>query len=555
MRKAEAVGNTFPNWILEKWQGIINVLAETLGVSAVLITQLENEYLNVLVSCHSDSNPYSSGMKVKWQGRYCEDVVNTKKELLVSNALKDRNWDSNPDLEHGMIAYFGLPLNFPDGQLFGTFCVFNSRERAFTLTEEKLMLQFKNVIEEDLTLLQLSDLKPNDLVKMVEAERLQLANEKILLQRAIGNADVFVEFKSQFLQNISYEIKTPLNSILGFSKMLNKPQLTDEKRKSFTSIIINSSNLLQTKLENILTIAMLDAKQEKVTIQPTCINSIILDLLSVYKTQAASKKLALYVEKPLSDNQSEIFTDKSKVIQILNNLISNSLKFTHEGYVEFGYTLKDNELEFYVKDTGVGINSEMQGKIFERFLSIETGVPNQYSGTGFGLSISKGLVEFLGGRFWLQSEPGKGSIFFFTLPYKHVREIEKANVFTKPNLRVKTVLVAEDEEFNFQYLQELLMEMDFNIIHAKDGKIAVEICKSNSNIDLILMDLKMPIMDGNEAALLIKEFRPELPIIAQSAYTLNQYLGLYSNNPFDDFLLKPINDGEFKQKLIKYLDS
>jgi len=234
-------------------------------------------------------------------------------------------------------------------------------------------------------------------------------------------------------------------------------------------------------------------------------------------------------------------------------LLTNALKFTHEGFIEFGYNLKDNELEFYVKDSGIGIKPELHDKIFERFRQADKSIQMNYGGTGLGLSISKGFVKLLGGKIWVQSELEKGSTFYFTIPYKPVNEIDKTITPTKQNENFKTILVAEDEEYNFLFIEELLIDMDLKLIHAKDGKETVEICKTNSKIDLILMDIKMPIMDGHEAAKIIKKQKPELPIIAQSAYALEHERAKYEGI-FDDYLTKPINENDLKQMVMKYFD-
>jgi len=381
-------------------------------------------------------------------------------------------------------------------------------------------------------------------------ERILIENE---LQIAKEKAEESDRLKTAFLQNMSHEIRTPLNAISGFSGMLNKPELSEEKRKSFVSIIQNSSNQLLSIVTDILTISSIETKQEKPNISKVCINDVIVDLLSVFKQQSINQNISLYAKKELTDIQSEIFTDKTKITQIITNLLTNALKFTHEGFIEFGYNLKDNELEFYVKDSGIGIKPELHDKIFARFRQADKSIQMNYGGTGLGLSISKGFVKLLGGKIWVQSELEKGSTFYFTIPYKPVNEIDKTTTPTKQNENFRTVLVAEDEEYNFLFIEELLIDMDLKLIHAKDGKETVEICKTNSKIDLILMDIKMPIMDGHEAAKIIKKQKPELPIIAQSAYALEHERAKYEGI-FDDYLTKPINENDLKQMVMKYFD-
>ncbi len=368
--------------------------------------------------------------------------------------------------------------------------------------------------------------------------------------------------KTSFLQNMSHEIRTPMNAIIGFSKMLANPDLLPEKRKSFTSIIVNSTNQLLTIITDILTISSLETKQEKLNIESVCINTIIVDLLAMFKAQSFNQNISLYAKQLLTDKQSEIFTDKAKVTRILTNLINNALKFTHKGYIEFGYNLVEQhrgvalqrELQFYVKDSGIGIKSELHEKIFERFRQAELSISQNYGGTGLGLSIAKGFVDLLGGKIWVQSELELGSTFYFTIPFHAVNEIEKTYSPTKQSDFKTTILIAEDDEYNYLFIEEILLNMDFKLIHAKNGKEAIDICKLNPEINLILMDIKMPIMDGNTAAKLIKEFRPDLPIIAQTAYYYEQCKEIYGEMVFDEYITKPINDDELKQKLMKYID-
>ncbi len=392
----------------------------------------------------------------------------------------------------------------------------------------------------------------NDVTDKFKAEQnLLLINTELSIAKE--KAEEGDGLKTAFLQNMSHEIRTPLNAISGFSGMLNKPELSEEKRKSFVSIIQNSSKQLVSIVTDILTISALETKQEKQSVDKVCINSIIVDLLAIFKQQSQNQNISLYAKQQLSDKQSEIYTDKTKITQILTNLLTNALKFTHEGFIEFGYNLRDSELEFYVKDSGIGIKPEFHEKIFERFRQADKSINKLYGGTGLGLAISKAFVELLGGKIWVQSELEKGSTFYFTIPYKPVNEIDKTTTPIKQNENFRTVLVAEDEEYNFLFIEELLIDLDLKLIHAKDGQETVEIFKSNPKIDLILMDIKMPIMTGHEAAKIIKELKPDLPIVAQSAYALEHERAKYEGI-FDDYLTKPISENDLKEKVIKYID-
>jgi len=380
------------------------------------------------------------------------------------------------------------------------------------------------------------------------------------LLKAKEKAEESSRLKTAFLQNMTHEIRTPLNAICGFTGLLNEPDLSDEDRKSFISIIQNSSNQLLSIVSNILTISSLETKQEKPNISKVSINNVMVELLSIYKQQSINQNISLYAKKELTDIQSEIFTDKTKITQILTNLLTNALKFTHDGFIEFGYKLipepatSENPagvLQFYVKDTGIGINPELHEKIFERFLQADKSIQQNYGGTGLGLSISKGFVELLGGKIWVQSELTKGATFYFTIPYIPANDIHTSETPKKQIEEFKTVLVAENEDSNYLLIEQYLRKMNVKLIHAKDGKETVEICKANPQIDVVLIDIKMPIMPGDIAAQLIKEFRPDLPIIAQSGYALEHELDKY-NRIFDDYISKPIKENELREKLLKY---
>jgi PAS domain S-box-containing protein len=370
------------------------------------------------------------------------------------------------------------------------------------------------------------------------------------LIKAKEKAEESDRLKTSFLQNISHEIRTPLNAISGFAGIINKPGLSEEKRNSFVTIIQNSSKQLVSIVSDILTVSALETNQEKLKIDKVCINNIIVELLSIFKQQAQNQNISMYTKQQLNDKQSEIYTDKTKITQILSNLLSNALKFTHKGSIEFGYNLNAENLEFYVKDSGIGIKTEFHKKIFERFGQAEKSIEKLYGGTGLGLSISKGFVDLLGGRIWVQSELEKGSTFYFTIPYTPVNEIHINT--TIQNKNQKTVLVAEDEVYNFLYIEELLIDMDIQLIHAKDGQEAVDIFKANPTINLILMDIKMPVMDGYEAAKIIKDIKPDLPIVAQTAYGLEHERAKYQGI-FDDYLIKPISLIALVEKVRKYI--
>jgi len=390
-------------------------------------------------------------------------------------------------------------------------------------------------------------------------------NEIELLQ-AKQKAEESDLLKTEFLNNMSHEIRTPLNGILGFSKLLNTPDLQADKIKYYTDIIENSGKQLMQIIDDILEISRLETKQVKALKNEVCINNLLLQLFSIFDIKAKENKTPLYLKKALNDKQSTIYTDATKLNKILSNLIENALKFTSTGYIEIGYEIKMNseylvdepvesiELEIYIKDTGIGIEKQKQKLIFDRFSQVEKEISQKVGGLGLGLSIAKENAELLGGNIRLESEKDKGTTFFVTLPYTPV--FNDANIENTDNEKnTKYILIAEDEEINLLFIEELLTRSEFNIktIHAKNGKEAIDICKQNKKLNLVLMDLKMPIINGYEATKQIKEICPNLPIIAQTAYSTKSEKEKAIKAGCDDFISKPISKEIFIKLINKYL--
>jgi PAS domain S-box-containing protein len=223
--------------------------------------------------------------------------------------------------------------------------------------------------------------------------------------------------KTAFLHNVSHEIRTPMNAIIGFSSLLNEPDLTEPDRQQFTEIIFQSSNQLLSIINDIVDVANIESGQVKVNLKKTDLNFSLRSLDEQFSYSGKQFKIPINLSTGLPDEQAIIFTDNTKLIQIISNLINNSIKFTRQGDIDFGYTLKDNSLEFYVKDTGIGIPQDSIEKIFDRFYQVDRTVSRQFGGTGLGLSICKAYVQLLGGNISVTSSPGKGTSFVFTIPY------------------------------------------------------------------------------------------------------------------------------------------
>ena len=385
-------------------------------------------------------------------------------------------------------------------------------------------------------------------------EEYQQINEE--LNRSKIKAEESDQLKTAFLSNMSHEIRTPMNAILGFSQLLENPNVANEKKAKYIKTINDCGHQLMSIIDDLLDIAKIEANQIKIEIQPINLNEVLAQIHSILENKAKASNLEFNFSTGANDLQTNILTDGIRLRQILINLINNAIKFTPKGQVKFGYEIKENTIEFFVQDTGIGINKNQQQKVFERFVQVETELTKIVGGNGLGLSISKALVELLEGKIWLKSELGKGTTMFFTIPYKPSEKFVK-----QPQVVVKTinanrqytVLVAEDEVANYFYLEELLTELNIIPLHALNGQFAVDMVAKNPEIDLILMDIKMPVLDGYEASEEIRKFRPDIPIIAQTAY-LQLINGLKASDlGFDDFIFKPINPQILKEILQKYL--
>lgn len=392
-------------------------------------------------------------------------------------------------------------------------------------------------------------------IKEDVTEKKRLFEELIIAKNKAEESD---RLKTAFLHNISHEIRTPLNGITGFTQIVVNSNISDEKRAEYGKIIGDCSKQLISIVDDIISFSIIEAGQEKVNNTECSIDSILGYIKDQNTEQAITKNLSFTIFSELADKNISVFTDKTKLFQILNNLVSNALKFTSKGFIKVNCRLDNNFIVFSVADSGIGILPDMHKEIFKRFRQVETSNTRQFGGSGLGLSISKAYVELLGGKIWLESEINNGSTFFFTIPFNQVPEIDITenqidDAISFELSDTKILLIAEDEDSNFILLEELLSNTNIRILRAVNGVEAVEICKSRQNIDLILMDLKMPVMDGYEATKQIKGFSPNIPIIAQTAYTNVKD----RNKAFDcgcsDFISKPYKIERLLSKIRKQL--
>lgn len=373
-------------------------------------------------------------------------------------------------------------------------------------------------------------------------EKVKNFNELVIAKEKAEESD---RLKTAFLQNMSHEIRTPLNAICGFTDLLTDPNLSEEEKLTYISIIQNSSNQLLSIVSDILTISFIESKQETINETEVDINLILNELYEIFKVKAQSKKVEIFL-KPTQIKNFKVYSDHTKLIQILTNLLNNAIKFTEKGKIEIETKIEKNKLYFSIKDTGIGISEEAIEKIFLRFNQANDSISKNYGGNGLGLTITKSYVELLGGKISVNSKENIGSEFVFYIEFKPLDELSKELNETHYSER-KIVLVVEDEETNYYYIQQLFKFIDVELIRAKNGLEAVEICQNKSNFLMILMDLKMPVLNGYEATLKIRKILPDVPIIAHTAYALPQDIENSKKYNFNDYITKPVS----KNRLIE----
>ncbi len=373
------------------------------------------------------------------------------------------------------------------------------------------------------------------------------------LKLALKKVEESDNFKSSFLANLSHEIRTPLNGILGFSKLLNDSNIPSETRKQYISIINKRGRNLLKIINDIINISQIDAGQVEITNSVFNLNQLLNDLYKIFNSDTyGSKKVNIELKtiRSLSDSKSYILADPNRLEQILVNLIDNAFKYTMSGSVEFGYYIDKNQtLLFFVRDTGIGIPDEERDLVFNRFY--KAGRKNSTSGTGLGLPICKGLVELIGGQIWFDSVPHQGTTFYFTIPFIPTKSGNN-NYFSLASLgennlsfEGKVILVVEDDLNSYQIIEALLRDTKAKVIHSKNGEDAVEICKIIPDIDLVLMDMRLPFLSGYEATTQIKSIKPSLTIVAQTAYALSDDKANCFKAGCDDFIPKPIDPDDF----------
>lgn len=388
-------------------------------------------------------------------------------------------------------------------------------------------------------------------------------NQKFELVTAKIKAEESERLKSTFLENLSHEIRTPMNAIVGFTDLMLTTNLDENEKHEYLSIIYKSGKNLVSIIEDLLEMSKIDTNQIVPNYTDIDIEKCLIELYNTIKVDIPkSKKIDFYIIESNARLFYNIKVDEVKLKQIIINLVYNAIKFTETGYVAFGYEIiEEGEIdfiEFTIKDTGIGISKENQRTIFDRFKRVESDLTIEKGGLGLGLAITKAYVEMMDGRILIHPNQDKGTVFTFRIPLKYDKsnKIETNQVQTSaPNLHInnKTILIAEDDNINFLLIKKMFQITNYNLIRAANGKIAVDIVLENPDIDMVLMDLKMPVMNGYESFDKISLLRPKLPIIAQTAHASEEDKEKIYKKGFADYITKPINKTLLIEMVSKHL--
>ncbi|WP_157485525.1 PAS domain-containing sensor histidine kinase [Flavobacterium sp. ACAM 123] len=414
---------------------------------------------------------------------------------------------------------------------------------------------------QEMTERKLAKKKLQDLNTKLEIRNRELYESIIQIQKinteliyAKEKAEESDQLKSSFLANMSHEIRTPMNGILGFTELLKEPRLTGKEQQQYINVIEKSGNRMLNIINDIVSISKIESGQMNLSYKETSIKDQIESICTIFEKEAKEKNIELKINNTLIADDNLIHTDEEKVSAILSHLLSNALKFTADGFIEIGCFRNNNSITFYVEDSGIGIDSNKIDVIFERFRQVDDSLNRNYDGAGLGLYISKSYTELLGGKIWAENNIDKGAVFYFKIPIIKtdvpVKVIQGPLATIPYETQKLKILVAEDDSISLKFISKILKIFGENLLIARNGFEAVHLCKKNPDIDIILMDIQMPVMNGYEAIKKIREFNKDVIIITQSAFVFTDEAEKAIQVGGNGYISKPID----RKQLIDHIN-
>lgn len=532
------------------------IIEELHAVSHIPIYGVWNFYMNKGLTGGKILSGYEHGKQAAY---YASEIISGRdiSELPVKKGPSTYKFD------YKQLKEFGISKKqLPEGAVIinQPFDYITENRRTFIFIGVLLILLIITII----ILIRYNRLKQkriNDQQKYLA----EIRNSNEQLEEARKEAERANQLKTSFLANISHEIRTPLNAITGFSKLLVEGDTTTDSktRKKYVNLIKVNSQILLNLINDIIDLSKIETGQLILNYTDFDLNRLIDDLEELISNELKKKnksKIEVVVEKDIKEQNFFIRSDENRLRQVLINLIHNAIKYTYRGYIALGYKVKGEELLFYVKDTGIGVEDEDKNYIFDRFSQGNRVVKRQTEGTGIGLSLSREVIQRMKGKIWVESGSSKGAEFYFTIPLIDVADHKKNRVpgfgtkklSDKYNWSGKRILIVEDSPISYELLIKLLNLTKAEFLHEEDGQSAIDRIEKDPSIDLVLMDIQLPVMDGYTTTEKIKEIRPELPVVAQTANAMSDDRRKCLDAGCDDYLAKPIDRHELLDKINRF---
>jgi signal transduction histidine kinase/CheY-like chemotaxis protein len=533
-----------PEEIQQSWQVSLDLIAEIFNTPAALIMRTWDDEIEVFSSSNTAGNVYQKGETASLNtGLYCEAVIETNKCLNIANALKDPAWCDNPDIELGMVAYLGFPLNWPNGDNFGTVCVLHNKEQQFSDLNTRALKQVQQSLE-----LSLSQIYHNTLLTLSEKK----------LSEAHRQSELANQAKSRFLADMSHEIRTPLNAIIGMLELVNCSRL-DREQKDMLSTTHDSALGLLNVINDVLDFSQIEAGHLQIENAPYNIHKLVNNIVNILQV-SASKSSVLLSQDICCDQNMHILGDSHRTRQVLYNLVGNAIKFTGiknqpkpEVHVKVHCDRARQQIVITISDNGIGMSPQAVEQVFRPFTQSGDN-KSKMLGTGLGLNICWKLVDMMGGEIHIDSKLGKGSCFTVTLPMVVAEDIEVPSQELEQPTRSANILIVEDNIINQTVLQKQLQQLGHRSKTAANGAIALEML-AQSCYDLVLTDCQMPEMDGYEMtqAIRAKDELAELPIVAITASVVKEDLDRCYQVGMNSHLTKPLRLEQLQEKIQQYL--